>query len=62
MVELNEVTARYELIGGYHYQGTTERILLGLGFQAEDFHKKTDTFSGGMADAYRVGEAAFARK
>ena len=47
MVELNEVTARYELIGGYHYQGTTERILLGLGFQAEDFHKKTDTFSGG---------------
>ncbi len=47
MVELNEVTARYELIGGYQYQGTTERILLGLGFQAEDFNKKTDTFSGG---------------
>lgn len=47
IVVLNEVTERYELIGGYHYQGSTERILMGLGFQAEDFHKKTDTFSGG---------------
>lgn len=47
IVRLNEITERYELIGGYHYQASTERILMGLGFQAEDFHKKTDTFSGG---------------
>ena len=47
IIELNDVTERYELIGGYNYQGTTERILHGLGFQAADFNKKTDTFSGG---------------
>lgn len=47
IISLNEVTERYELIGGYNYQGTTERILQGLGFQAQDFDKKTDTFSGG---------------
>lgn len=47
IISLNEITDRYELIGGYNYQGTTERILLGLGFKAWDFQKKTDTFSGG---------------
>lgn len=47
IIALNDVTERYELIGGYNYQGTTERILHGLGFQAADFNKKTDTFSGG---------------
>jgi len=47
IIRLNEVTERYELIGGYHYQGTTERILQGLGFNREDFDKMTDTFSGG---------------
>ena len=47
IIALNDVTERYELIGGYNYQGTTERILHGLGFQAVDFNKKTDTFSGG---------------
>ena len=47
IIALNDTTERYELIGGYNYQGTTERILHGLGFQAADFNKKTDTFSGG---------------
>ena len=47
IVSLNDATERYELIGGYNYQGNTERVLLGLGFQAADFNKKTDTFSGG---------------
>ena len=47
IIALNEATERYELIGGYNYQGTTERILQGLGFQTADFNKKTDTFSGG---------------
>ena len=47
MVSLSDLTHRYELIGGYNYQGTTEKILLGLGFQREDFEKQTDTFSGG---------------
>ena len=47
MVNLNEFTQRYELLGGYNYQGNTEKILQGLGFQREDFDKLTNTFSGG---------------
>ncbi|MGB5556029.1 MAG: ATP-binding cassette domain-containing protein, partial [Flavobacteriaceae bacterium] len=47
MVDLNDVTHHYEILGGYNYQGETEKILLGLGFTREDFDKKTDTFSGG---------------
>ncbi|MBT8289615.1 MAG: ATP-binding cassette domain-containing protein, partial [Muriicola sp.] len=47
MVDLNDFTHRYEILGGYNYQGETEKILLGLGFKREDFDKKTNTFSGG---------------
>ncbi|APG65189.1 glycosyl transferase family 2 [Tenacibaculum todarodis] len=47
IVDLTEFTERYELLGGYNYQGDTEKILQGLGFQREDFDKLTDTFSGG---------------
>lgn len=47
MQNLTDVTHRYEILGGYHYQGETEKILQGLGFKREDFNKKTETFSGG---------------
>ncbi|TVZ56772.1 ATP-binding cassette subfamily F protein 3 [Lutibacter sp. Hel_I_33_5] len=47
IVDLTDLTERYELLGGYNYQGDTEKILQGLGFQREDFDKLTDTFSGG---------------
>ena len=47
MVDLNDVSHHYEILGGYNYQGETEKILLGLGFKREDFNNKTDTFSGG---------------
>jgi len=47
MVDLNEIQHQYEIIGGYNYQGETEKILQGLGFRREDFNKLTDTFSGG---------------
>lgn len=47
MVDLNEVQQQYEILGGYNYQGETEKILIGLGFNREDFGKLTDTFSGG---------------
>ena len=47
MVDLNELQHQYEINGGYNYQGDTERILQGLGFQRSDFNKLTDTFSGG---------------
>jgi len=47
IVDLNDLQHQYEIIGGYNYQGTTEKILQGLGFLREDFTKLTDTFSGG---------------
>lgn len=45
--EVSELNHQYEVLGGYQYIGETEKILLGLGFQREDFDKLTDTFSGG---------------
>jgi ATP-binding cassette subfamily F protein 3 len=47
MVDLNDIQHKYEILGGYNYQGETEKILQGLGFNREDFDKLTDTFSGG---------------
>ena len=47
IIDLTDLTERYELLGGYNYQGDTDKILQGLGFQREDFDKLTDTFSGG---------------
>lgn len=47
IIDLNDVTQHYEILGGYNYQGETEKILQGLGFKREDFDKRTDTFSGG---------------
>ncbi|MGO4920154.1 ABC-F family ATP-binding cassette domain-containing protein [Maribacter spongiicola] len=47
IIDLNDVSHHYEILGGYNYQGETEKILQGLGFRREDFDKKTETFSGG---------------
>ncbi len=47
MIDLNDIQHQYEILGGYNYQGDTEKILQGLGFKREDFNKLTDTFSGG---------------
>ncbi len=45
--DLDDLTHRYELLGGYNYKGDTEKILQGLGFKREEFAKLTETFSGG---------------
>ena len=47
IIQLHELNEQYEMLGGYTYQGDTERILLGLGFKQEELHQPTDTFSGG---------------
>lgn len=47
MDTLSDLTHRYDILGGYHYQGDTEKVLIGLGFQRADFDKQTDSFSGG---------------
>ncbi len=45
--DLSEITHQYEIIGGYNYEGETEKVLQGLGFERKDFGKLTQTFSGG---------------
>ena len=45
--DLSEITHQYEIIGGYNYEGETEKVLQGLGFERKDFDRLTDTFSGG---------------
>ncbi len=45
--DLNQFTERFNLIGGYTYHAELEKILLGLGFTAEDFNRQTTEFSGG---------------
>ena len=47
MIDVNELQHQYEILGGYNYQGDTEKVLQGLGFTRDDFNKLTDTFSGG---------------
>jgi ATP-binding cassette subfamily F protein 3 len=45
--QLSEVQTAFTMKGGYQYQGSTERVLKGLGFKQTDFDKLTETFSGG---------------
>ncbi len=45
--DLGDLTHEYEIIGGYHYKGETEKILKGLAFKPEQFNMLTDELSGG---------------
>ena len=47
MVDLQNLQDKFEIIGGYNYEGNTEKILTGLGFKSSEFDKKTSTLSGG---------------
>lgn len=44
MTDLNDLLHHFD---AYNLEGDVEKVLLGLGFKAEDFHKITDEFSGG---------------
>ena len=44
MTELNDLLHHHD---AYNLEGDMEKVLLGLGFKAEDFNKITDEFSGG---------------
>ena len=48
IIDLNEVTQHYEILGGYNYQGETEKVLQGLGFLRKDFDKATDIYAGAV--------------
>lgn len=42
--DLSEITHQYEIIGGYNYEGETEKVLQGLGFTRADFNRQTERF------------------
>lgn len=44
MTELNDLLMNHD---AYNLEGDVEKVLFGLGFKADDFHKITDEFSGG---------------
>ena len=44
---LNELNDRFNLRGGHDIEGNTEKVLLGLGFNPEDFERPVKEFSGG---------------
>lgn len=45
--KLTEYNERFQIIGGQTMQADTEKVLMGLGFSAEDFQRALPTFSGG---------------
>ncbi len=44
MTDLNDLLHHHD---AYNLEGDVEKVLLGLGFKADDFERITDTFSGG---------------
>jgi len=47
LIDLQNLQDKFEIIGGYSYEGNTEKILTGLGFKSSEFNKQTSTLSGG---------------
>lgn len=45
--ELSISTERYQLLGGQNRDADLEKVLLGLGFMADDFSRPLNEFSGG---------------
>lgn len=45
--DVTQLTEHFTLLGGYTKDAEIEKILMGLGFQTEDFHRPTEEFSGG---------------
>lgn len=45
--DITHLTDRFTLLGGYTKDAEMEKILFGLGFKSEDFHRQTEEFSGG---------------
>ena len=47
MIDLQNLQDKFKIIGGYNYEGNTEKILTGLGFKSSEFNKQTSHLSGG---------------
>lgn len=46
-LRLSQLMDRFQHLGGYDLRPRAEKILLGLGFEQQDFSRSTDTLSGG---------------
>lgn len=49
------VSEEYDRANGYACENTARRILVGLGFESEDFDKRVDNFSGGQKTRLNLG-------
>ena len=47
ITDLNDLNERYGMLGGYTIQSEMSQVLIGLGFQLDDFDRQTNEFSGG---------------
>ncbi len=45
--DITHLTDRFNILGGYTKDAEMEKILFGLGFKPDDFHRQTEEFSGG---------------
>ncbi len=45
--DFSEASQQFDRLGGYRMQSDSEKVLAGLGFSENDFHKKVKAFSGG---------------
>lgn len=50
------LTHEFEIQNGYAYQSEVVGVLKGLGFSEEDFHRKTNTLSGGQKTRVALGK------
>jgi ATP-binding cassette subfamily F protein 3 len=47
ITDLNDLNERFGMLGGYTIQSEMSQVLIGLGFQLDDFERQTNEFSGG---------------
>jgi ATP-binding cassette subfamily F protein 3 len=45
--KMTAIQEKIDMLGGNKYEAATEKVLLGLGFVRDDFHKALNTFSNG---------------
>ncbi|MEO8287275.1 MAG: ribosomal protection-like ABC-F family protein [Chloroflexota bacterium] len=58
--EYEDVTHRFEMVGGYSFEHRIEEVLQGLGFKEEQFEQTLDTMSGGQRTRAALARALLA--
>lgn len=60
-MKISDIHTRLEQIDGYRADSRAYQLLDGLGFKAEDYHKKVKEFSGGWRMRLNIGKALMCR-